>query len=131
MTHPNCDKLVIDALEHYAREEDNKYDFAGTPALKGKSLAHKALSVHRQSTPNGCEVTGDRAKALLALKLIRRFSPNLEQQLFNDVESALTTPPDKVGDEVVDLLKRIEEGWQCPKAMATRILALIKKNGGG
>ncbi len=37
-------QMLIDALEHYARDEDNRCDFARTPALKGTSVAAKALA---------------------------------------------------------------------------------------
>lgn len=34
---------LVKALEYYAAERDNILDFAGTPALKGTSMAHQAL----------------------------------------------------------------------------------------
>ncbi len=42
---------LVKALEHYAEEADNMFDFARTPALKGTSNAHRALAAFRKDQP--------------------------------------------------------------------------------
>ncbi len=47
---PDAGKVdaLVKALEHYAEEADNIFDFARTPALKGTSIAHRALAAFRK-----------------------------------------------------------------------------------
>lgn len=39
---------LVRALEFYAAEADNMFDFARTPALKGTSNAHRALAEYKR-----------------------------------------------------------------------------------
>lgn len=87
-------------------------------------------------------MTDARKQALEALKLVEKFSPNLEKQLFLDIRSGLSPSPDEVvmrrGDlkEVISDLEEVpcEEScghrFSCYRCSALSILeAALERKG--
>lgn len=135
MTHPNCDKLVTDALEnaiwYVERYGDSRKDAHYVEQFREALAAHQSAP----STP-----TDEKRAALDALKEISRqveFKSEHLDECFEIIRSALTTPPDNVGDEVVEAATELMKynppnRWSYGAHSAwAKLKALIKKSGGG